>query len=408
MERPDGRSTPSAPRRPARHPREMKRAMSDAFDVFLSHNSRDKPVVEGIASWLRARGLRAWLDTWELRPGSPWQEGLEEGIRASRAVAVCVGSNSLGAWQEPEIRAFITRSRQEQVPVIPVLLPGCPASPQLSLFLEANTWVDLRGGLPDGSLERLVWGITGKRPAERHESAAAAGPPAGPHPRMVTSMEAPPADPPRHQSLPTPRRARRQRSRLDLGIVLGVLGVGATVATCWWQRTPPSPPLPQPALYSVRVQVLDPDGEPVAGAHVRASAGNEPHLLPEGWWEIQVPAAKVPHDGNNLSLWVEHESWGTNRADIHLGGDPNPRVEIQLRIPESWLRGQVVEGNGHAVTGVRVSLKDGNAPTAITDADGHFALRLPVPPDTRVRPRAEKLPWLPEEVFCYSGRDSCP
>ncbi len=134
------------------------------FDVFLSHNSRDKPQVEQIAMRLHDRGLRAWLDKWELRPGFPWQEGLEGGIQAARAVAVFVGANGLGAWQEPEMRAFIARSRREKVPVIPVLLPGCPDSPQLTLFLEAFTWVDLRHRLTDEGLARLAWGITGAKP----------------------------------------------------------------------------------------------------------------------------------------------------------------------------------------------------------------------------------------------------
>ena len=65
--------------------------MDDDFDVFLSHNSSDKPLVEQLSNLLRGRSLRCWLDKWELRPGFPWQEGLEEGVAASRAVAVCVG-----------------------------------------------------------------------------------------------------------------------------------------------------------------------------------------------------------------------------------------------------------------------------------------------------------------------------
>ena len=175
--------------------------MPAEFDVFLSHNSQDKPVVEEIGEWLRSRGLRVWLDKWELRPGFPWQEGLEEGVRSSRAVAVFVGEGGLGAWQEPEMRAFIARSRREQVPVIPVLLPGCPDSPQLALFLEAFTWVDLREGLTEGGLARLVWGITGEKPEEPGAVAAA---PSG------------------HRALPS--NLKTTRARWSWGIGLSLLG----------------------------------------------------------------------------------------------------------------------------------------------------------------------------------------
>ncbi|HEV3457221.1 MAG TPA: toll/interleukin-1 receptor domain-containing protein [Thermoanaerobaculia bacterium] len=149
----------------------MNPAEPDAYDVFLSHHTADKPFVKELAAALEGRGLHVWLDTWELRPGFPWQEGLEKGIRASQAVAVCVGASGLGTWQEPEMRAFIARSRREPIPVIPVLVPGCPDSPQLNLFLEAYTGVDLRQGLSEEGLELLLWGITGKRPAGRQERA---------------------------------------------------------------------------------------------------------------------------------------------------------------------------------------------------------------------------------------------
>jgi hypothetical protein len=54
---------------------------------------------------------------------------------------------------------------KRKLPVIPVLLPGAPQLPELPLFLKAFTWVDLRGGFTDDGLDRLVWGITGQKPA---------------------------------------------------------------------------------------------------------------------------------------------------------------------------------------------------------------------------------------------------
>jgi len=55
---------------------------------------------------------------------------------------------------------------ERKLPVIPVLLPGAPEQPELPLFLKAFTWVDLRKGLSSDGLERLVWGITGRRETE--------------------------------------------------------------------------------------------------------------------------------------------------------------------------------------------------------------------------------------------------
>jgi hypothetical protein len=138
--------------------------MNKSFDVFLSHNSKDKPAVRELAEALRARGLKVWLDEWELVPGRPWQEALEEVIETARASAVLVGKDGLGPWQDREMRGCLTEFVDRKLPVIPVLLPGAPEKPSLPLFLKEFTWVDLRGGLTEEGLDRLQWGVTGKKP----------------------------------------------------------------------------------------------------------------------------------------------------------------------------------------------------------------------------------------------------
>jgi hypothetical protein len=147
--------------------------MATEFDVFLSYNSSDYTLVEKLGDRLRAVGLTIWMDKLALRPGLPWQEGLEAGLKASRAVAVCIGAAGLGRWQTPEMRAALDRAQHEEIPVIPVLLPGCPDTPQLALFLAARTWVDLRQGLSDEGLAQLIWGITGIKAEPRGEAEAA-------------------------------------------------------------------------------------------------------------------------------------------------------------------------------------------------------------------------------------------
>ena len=198
-----------------------------------------------------------------------------------------------------------------------------------------------------------------------------------------------------------------RRARLTWGFGLSVLGVLGGVGAWFWPLPfePPLPP-PKPALYAVRVQVLDPQGRPVSGSTIRASAGNEPHLLPDGWWQIEIPAAKVPASGL-VSLWAEHQAWDANRVDLHLAGDANPQAEIRLRQPETWLRGRVVNRRDQAVSGARVSPQDGAPGGAITDSEGRFELKLAVPPGTRVRLRTDHPGSAPGDDFCYAGRDTC-
>lgn len=134
------------------------------FDVFLSHNSKDKPAVRQLAEILKTRGLTVWLDEWELVPGRPWQEALEEIIQTANSAAVLVGKDGLGPWEIPEMRGCLSEFVKRRIPVIPVLLPNAPQQPVLPLFLTQFTWVDLRGGLTDVGIDRLQWGITGSKP----------------------------------------------------------------------------------------------------------------------------------------------------------------------------------------------------------------------------------------------------
>ena len=134
------------------------------FDVFLSHNSKDKPAVRDLKQRLTAQGLTVWFDEDELQPGIPWQQLLEAGIKSSASAAVLVGKDGLGPWEDEEMQAALRLAVKDKRPVIPVLLPGAPSQPELPLFLGNRTWVDLRGGFTEEGIAKLVWGITGRKP----------------------------------------------------------------------------------------------------------------------------------------------------------------------------------------------------------------------------------------------------
>ncbi|MEL6439872.1 MAG: SUMF1/EgtB/PvdO family nonheme iron enzyme [Cyanobacteria bacterium J06621_8] len=136
---------------------------SPLFDVFLCHNSKDKPEVIEIARQLKQRRLNPWLDEWELRPGLSWQELLEEQIEEIKTAAVFVGSSGLGPWQKREMRAFLSEFVERNCPVIPVLLKSAPKEPRLPIFLRGMTYVDFRR-TESKPLARLSWGITGIKP----------------------------------------------------------------------------------------------------------------------------------------------------------------------------------------------------------------------------------------------------
>lgn len=138
----------------------VSRSKTEEFDVFLCHNSKDKPAVRELNMRLKSAGIRTWLDEEQLPPGSLWQEILEEQIGSIRTAAVLVGESGFGPWQDVETRAFLAEFARRKCRVIPSALVGCPSAPQLPLFLSQFTWVDFRE--PDSNpFEKLMWGITG-------------------------------------------------------------------------------------------------------------------------------------------------------------------------------------------------------------------------------------------------------
>ena len=139
-----------------------KKLKAGEFDVFLCHNSEDKPVVKDIAKSLIERAILPWLDEWDLRPGLSWQDALERQIEQIKSAAVFVGKNGIGPWQRSELNAFLREFVERGCPVIPVLLPDAPSKPELPLFLKGMLWVDFRKQDPDPMVQ-LMWGITGKR-----------------------------------------------------------------------------------------------------------------------------------------------------------------------------------------------------------------------------------------------------
>ena len=136
------------------------------YDAFLSYNSADRQAVEHIARLLRAQGLTVWLDTSDIPPGTRWDTELQPVIETCRAAVVCIGPSGPGHWQEIEIRACLEQNASRGLRVIPVLLPGVGAEPKLPFLLKytGSQYLDCRGGLDNPeALNRLVWGITGRK-----------------------------------------------------------------------------------------------------------------------------------------------------------------------------------------------------------------------------------------------------
>lgn len=61
-----------------------------AFDVFLSHSSKNKAVVRPLADRLRQDRVKVWFDEWGIKPGDSIPAKIEEGLERSRVLVLCL------------------------------------------------------------------------------------------------------------------------------------------------------------------------------------------------------------------------------------------------------------------------------------------------------------------------------
>ena len=121
----------------------MDHSSGKANDVFLCHNSEDKPEVRQIYEALKARGLKPWIDEADLRPGDRWRSTIEMALQGAGVAAVFVGKAG-GRVQVREIDICIDLESRGKLRIIPVSLPGCLDDSEIDGFLRVYSWVDFR------------------------------------------------------------------------------------------------------------------------------------------------------------------------------------------------------------------------------------------------------------------------
>jgi len=124
------------------------------YDVFLSHNAKDKPRVRKLAERLKAAGLRVWFDEWIVRPGDMIAPKVDEGLEQSRVLLLCISPTALASgWVALERSTAIHRDpANEGRRFVPLLLEEC----KLPDTLRRYKYVDFRGDNETAFAELLV------------------------------------------------------------------------------------------------------------------------------------------------------------------------------------------------------------------------------------------------------------
>lgn len=108
--------------------------------VFISHSWDDKDrFVRKFAEKLRARGVDAWVDEWEMLAGdSLVKKVFCEGIQNAEAFLIILSQNSIQkAWVKEELDLAVVKKIEEGTRIIPILIDDCSVPEPL----KSTIWV---------------------------------------------------------------------------------------------------------------------------------------------------------------------------------------------------------------------------------------------------------------------------
>lgn len=109
--------------------------------VFLCHASENKPIVQGLFDRLKADGFDPWLDSEFLLPGMDWDFEIQQAMRASDAVIVCLSEISVRkeGYVQKEIKyaqEILKEKPEGTIFLLPVQLEEC----KIPYGLQAVQW----------------------------------------------------------------------------------------------------------------------------------------------------------------------------------------------------------------------------------------------------------------------------
>lgn len=134
-------------------------APKSSIDQRFPSEDKSRFVID-FATKLRARGIDAWLDKWEMLPGDSLVDKIfEEGIKDAAAVIIVLSKFSVQKpWVREELNAAFVARVNKGSKLIPVVIDDC----EVPAALSSTLWESI-GDLSsyDAALDRIVASVLG-------------------------------------------------------------------------------------------------------------------------------------------------------------------------------------------------------------------------------------------------------
>lgn len=236
-----------------------------AHPVFVSYATADRKEALSVCKAIERRGMRCWISTRDVGPGSNYQEEIVHAIREARAMVLVF---SEAANNSDEIKKELSLASRNHVPVMAVRIEDVEPSDAFAYELSTRQWIDAFEGW-DKSIDSLVRKI-------QHVGEA---------PEKVMSADARPAS--RRRVAPT------SRGPWLLAALAIVLGIGAIAGWLFLRSTGPAAHTMQVRLAGF--QLLSPD----LPAGMPQALGDEINAAFNDDGVVAVSTASAPPPGNS-------------------------------------------------------------------------------------------------------------
>jgi hypothetical protein len=110
-----------------------------AFDAFISHSVKDKPIADAACATLEGMGIRCWMAPRDIPPGSEWAGSIIDAIDNCRIVVLIFSSHANISHQvHREVERAVAKGR----PIFPLRIEEVKPTRSMEYYLGAIHWLD--------------------------------------------------------------------------------------------------------------------------------------------------------------------------------------------------------------------------------------------------------------------------
>jgi len=113
-----------------------------AFDVFISHSSKERQVADDLCALLEKADIPCWIAPRNIVPGSHWQASIAQAVRNARLFVLLFSENSNDS---EHVARELALADKNQVPILPIKIDASTPTNILEYYLSVCHWLDTSG-----------------------------------------------------------------------------------------------------------------------------------------------------------------------------------------------------------------------------------------------------------------------